>query len=206
MPNSLMSVVYENFGCSSSPSSCLLYAPVTRSSHGGSPSIRCEGSSLFTQHELDGRVQPKTLDTVFIVDDLVALYERFSLCGFELPCSALDNLPLGSHLEFPFGGVFTNDKFFYFSISGHLIFFSVSVFKFIDSFSPVHLLLKVFYLFLFFHTLGILSKAACMLSKCSALACGPGLQFILLQIVSLARPWPAVSVSILLQIVSLARP
>jgi hypothetical protein len=51
----------------------------------------------------------------------------------------------------------------------HQPFFSVSVFKFIDSFSPICLLVKVFYLFLSFHTLGIISKVACMLDKGSTI-------------------------------------
>lgn len=79
----------------------------------------------------------RSLDTIFIVDDLVILFVLFSLCGFELLCNALDNLPKGTHLEFPFGGVSTNDEFFIFP-------FLAILFSFLFLFSSLLILFLLF--------------------------------------------------------------
>lgn len=80
MPNSLLSVVYENFAFNSSPSSCLLYADVTHSSYRGSPPTGCYMSYALCHciWRLIEEFNQRSLGTVFIVDDLVILYVLFS--------------------------------------------------------------------------------------------------------------------------------
>lgn len=81
MPNSLLSVVYENFAFNSSPSSCLLYADVTHSSYRGSPPTGCYMSYALCHciWRLIEEFNQRSLGTVFIVDDLVILC-TFFLC------------------------------------------------------------------------------------------------------------------------------
>lgn len=128
MPNSLMSVVYENFGCSSSFFCCLLSAHVTCSSCRGSPSTWSYALLCVIAHWAWWKSSIKDpWYSVFRVDDWVILYLLFSLCRFELVCNALDKLPTSSHLEFPFAAVSPTDEFFIFpflAISSFLFWFS----------------------------------------------------------------------------------